>query len=399
MRPKTIQYMRLNNPSQCHAGIIGQVYNTNQAKPISLVDRMKPYQYMFDAVKDRLTKTIAKNYGKILELDKARMPAGWDYQKWLYFIEQDNISVVDSFKEGTKGAATGKIAGNFNTSGRPLDLEVGNSINLYIQLLDYLKEEMFEISGVSKQRQGQVDNRETVGGVERAISSSSHVTEELFMIHDNVRKRCLTALLETAKIALKGRNKKLQYITDDRVMTMLDVDGDEFAEMDYDIIVDNDMADVELKQKLEQLAHAGLQNQMISFSTVMKIFTDSSLTSVMRRIEKDEVSMQQNKQEEAKQQQQQMQAQIASNERMEQMKMQIEDLRNQRDNDTKIQVALIGQQMPPEEDDTSEYEKIQIQKEKIQQDFDLKMKDLNEKGRHNLAVESIQRSKPQTSKN
>jgi UDP-glucose 6-dehydrogenase len=138
---------------------------------------------------------------------------------------------------------------------------------------------------------------------------------------------------------------------------------------------------------------------MISFSTVMKIFTDSSLTSVMRRIEKDEVSMQQNKQEEAKQQQQQMQAQIASNERMEQMKMQIEDLRNQRDNDTKIQVALIGQQMPPEEDDTSEYEKIQIQKEKIQQDFDLKMKDLNEKGRHNLAVESIQRSKPQTSKN
>ena len=54
--------------------------------------------------------------------------------------------------------------------------------------------------------------------------------------------------------------------------TMLDIDGDEFAEMDYDIIVDNDMGDMELKQKLEQLAHAGLQNQMLSFSTVMKIF-------------------------------------------------------------------------------------------------------------------------------
>ena len=186
-----------------------------------------------------------------------------------------------------------KIAGNFNTSGRPLDLEVGNSIQLYINLLEYLKGEMFEISGVSKQRQGQVDNRETVGGVERAISSSSHSTEELFMIHDNVRKRCLIALLETAKIALKGRNKKLQYITDDKIMTMLDIDGDEFAEMDYDIMVDNDMGDMELKQKLEQLAHAGLQNQMLSFSTVMKIFTDSSLTSVMRRIEQDESSMQQ----------------------------------------------------------------------------------------------------------
>ena len=399
MRPKKIQYMRLNNPSQCHAGIVGQIYNTNQAKAVSLVDRMKPYQYLFDAVKDRLNKTIAKNYGKILELDKARMPAGWDYQKWLYFIEQDNISVVDSFKEGTKGAATGKMAGNFNTSGRPLDLEVGNSIQLYINLLEYLKGEMFEISGVSKQRQGQVDNRETVGGVERAISSSSHSTEELFMIHDNVRKRCLTALLETAKIALKGRNKKLQYITDDKVMTMLDVDGDEFAEMDYDIIVDNDMGDMELKQKLEQLAHAGLQNQMLSFPTVMKIFTDSSLTSVMRRIEQDENAMQQNKQKESESQNQAIQAQTESAEKMKQLELQLQDLISQRENETKFQIALIGKEGDYTEEDQSDIEKIKLQRDKLEQDYKLKMKDLDEKVRHNKEVESISRNKPKTSKN
>jgi hypothetical protein len=398
MRPKKVQYMRLNNPAQCHAGIIGQIYNTNQAKAVSLLDRMKPYQYLFDAVKDRLNKTIAKNYGKILELDKARMPAGWDYQKWLYFIEQDNISVVDSFKEGTKGAATGKMAGNFNTSGRPLDLEVGNSIQLYINLLEYLKGEMFEISGVSKQRQGQVDNRETVGGVERAISSSSHSTEELFMIHDNVRKRALIALLETAKIALKGRNKKLQYITDDKIMTMLDVDGDEFAEMDYDIMVDNDMGDMELKQKLEQLAHAGLQNQMLSFSTVMKIFTDSSLTSVMRRIEQDENSMKQSKAQEGEAQNQAMQAQVQSNEKMKQLEMQLQDLISQRENETKLQIALIGKEGDYTEEDASDMEKIKLQRDKLEQDYKLKMKDLEEKSRHNIAQESITRNKPQTSK-
>lgn len=389
MRPKKIQYMRLNNPSQCNAGIVGQIYNTNQAKAVSLVDRMKPYQYLFDAVKDRLNKTIAKNYGKILELDKARMPAGWDYQKWLYFIEQDNISVVDSFKEGTKGAATGKMAGNFNTSGRPLDLEVGNSIQLYINLLEYLKGEMFEISGVSKQRQGQVDNRETVGGVERAISSSSHSTEELFMIHDNVRKRCLTALLETAKIALKGRNKKLQYITDDKVMTMLDVDGDEFAEMDYDIIVDNDMGDMELKQKLEQLAHAGLQNQMLSFSTVMKIFTDPSLTSIMRRIEHDEANLNKAKQQDRESNEKNVLAQVESNERVEQLKLQLEDLKNQRDNETKIQVALIGKQGDYTEEDQTDLEKIRLQREKLDNDYKLKMKELDEKIRHNSQSEKI----------
>ena len=398
MRPRPIQYLRMNNVSECHAGIIGQVYNTNQAKPISLLDRMKPYQYLYDAIKDRLNKTIAKNYGKIFELDKARMPAGWDYQKWLYFIEQDNISVVDSFKEGTKRAATGKIAGNFNTSGRPLDLEVGNSIQLYINLLEYLKNEMYEISGVSKQRQGQIDNRETVGGIERAVSASSHITEELFMIHDNVRRRCLMTLLETAKIALKGRNKKIQYMTDDRVMAMLDVDGDEFSEVDYDIIVDNDMGDVELKQKLESIAQAGIQNQMLSFSTVMKIFTDPSLSSIMRRIEQDEININQSKQKDRENSEKIAQSQIESNEKLEQLKLQLEDLKNKRDNDTKIQVALIGKEGDYSDEDESDFEKIKLQREKLEKDYNLKMKDLDEKIRHNKESESIQKIKKQQSK-
>lgn len=396
MRPRPIQYLRMNNISECHAGIIGQVYNTNQASPVSILDRMKPYQYMFNAVKDRLNKTIAKNYGKILELDKARMPSGWDYEKWLYFIQQDNISVVDSFKEGTKGVAMGKLAGNFTASGRPLDLEVGNSIQLYIGLLDYLKNEMYEISGVSKQRQGQIENRETVGGIERAVSQSSHITEELFTIHDNVRKRCLMTLLETAKIALKGHNKKLQYLTDDRVMAMLDIDGDEFSEMDYDIIVDNDMGDMELKQKLESLAQAGIQNQMLSFSTVMKIFTDPSLTSIMRRIEQDEMNMNQSKQSEREDQNKNVQAQIASQEKLEQLKLQLDDLKNQRDNETKLQVALIGKEGDYSDEDQSDLEKIRLQREKLDQDYQLKMRDLDEKIRHNQASESIQRSKPKT---
>jgi len=396
MQPKPIQYLRLSNPSVCHAGIIGQIYNTNQSKPVSLLDKMKPYQYLYNAVKDRLNKTIAKNYGKILELDKARMPSGWDYQKWLYFIEQDNISVVDSFKEGNKGAATGKMAGNFNTSGRPLDLEVGNSMQMYIGLLEYLKAEMYEISGINKQRQGQVDSRETVGGVERAISGSSHITEEMFSIHDNVRKRCLTTLLETAKIALKGNSKKLQYITDDKIMTMLDVDGDEFAELDYDVVVDNDMGDIELKQKLEQLAHAGLQNQTLSFSTIMKIFTDPSLTSIMRRIEQDEMSAKQRSSEDAQNQNKQVQAQIASNEQLEKLKMELEDIKNKRDNDTKIQVALIGKEGDYTEDDSLDFEKIQIQRDKLDQDYELKNRDLKEKERTNKAKESIARSKPKT---
>lgn len=75
--------------------------------------------------------------------------------------------------------------------------------------------EMSEVAGITKQREGQIANRETVGGVERATLQSSHITEYLFLIHDDVKKRALEAFLETAKIALKGRSKKFQYLLSD----------------------------------------------------------------------------------------------------------------------------------------------------------------------------------------
>jgi len=61
----------------------------------------------------------------------------------------------------------------------------------------------------------------------------------LFVIHEDVKKRVLEAFLETAKIALKGRSKKFQYILSDGSMKMMDIDGDEFAESDYGLVVDN----------------------------------------------------------------------------------------------------------------------------------------------------------------
>src|SRR5699024_4668550 len=138
-------------------------------KAISLVDRMKNFQYLYDVNWDRLNKAVSTNYGKIFELDLAKVPEGWEIEKWLHFAIVNKISVVDSFKEGNKGASTGKLAGGMNTQGgRSIDMETGNYIQQHINMLEYIKQEMSEIAGISKQREGQISNRETVGGVERS---------------------------------------------------------------------------------------------------------------------------------------------------------------------------------------------------------------------------------------
>lgn len=345
MKPRVVQYNRLSNPSRCHFGIVGSIYNLNDNRPFSLVDMMKPYNYLYDVIHDRLNKLIARNWGSLIRLDFAKKPRDWDVEKWLYYAKTMGLAVEDSFNEGNIGAATGKIAGALNNASTGvITASDGNQIQQYINLLEFIKLEMSEVAGITRQREGQVSNRETVGGVERATLQSSHITEWLFVTHEDVKKRALECFLETAKIALKGKSKKFQYILSDNSLRIMDIDGDEFAEADYGLVVDNSNGVQELNQKLDTLAQAALQNQTLHFSTIMKLFSSSSLAEKQRLVEKDERDIQE-RQAQAQQQQAQIQQQeIERKAQIEQAKLQQEDTLNARDNETKIQVALINAQ-------------------------------------------------------
>ena len=353
MRPKVVQYNKLSNPSRCHFGIVGSIYNLNGNRPFSLVDMMKNYNYLYDVVHDRLNKFMAKNWGKILRLDIAKIPKGWDIEKWMYYAKANGLAVEDSFREGNIGAATGKLAGAMNNaSSGIIDAEFGNSIQSQINLLEFIKMEMSDVAGISRQREGQISNRETVGGVERATLQSSHITEYLFIQHDDVKKRALECFLETAKIALKGRSKKFQYILSDSSMRVMDIDGDEFAESDYGLLVDNGQGTQELSQKLDMLAQAALQNQTLSFSTIMKLYNSSSLAEKQRIVENDERKIQE-RNAQAQQQQLEVQQQEAQmKQEAEMAKMELEDTLNQRDNETKILVAQIAASVKVNQGDT-----------------------------------------------
>ncbi len=344
VRPRPVQYNTIDNPSKCHFGIVGSLYTIGN-KVYSLVDMMKPYSYLYDVIHDRLNKLIAHNYGKIVNLDLAKKPAEWSVEKWLYFAKVNNLAVTDSFNEGRYGAATGKLAGALNNASTGvIDADQGNTIQQYTNLLQFIELEMSNVAGISKQREGQISNRETVGGVERATLQSSHITERWFLIHDDVKKRVLECFLETAKIAMKTDSLKFQYILPDFSKAITDIDGEEFAESDYGLVIDNSNGLQELSSKIETLAQAGLQTQTINFSTVLKIYQSCSMAEKIRLIEKSEQEIIDRNQKAQEQQQQLAQQQLQQNAQIEQQKQQHEDAINERDNETKIIVAQINAQ-------------------------------------------------------
>lgn len=380
IRPRPVQYNVLGNPGRCHFGIIGTIYNLNDEKPYSLVSMAKPFNYLYDIVHDRLNKMMARNWGKMTRLNLALKPADWDVDKWLYFAKTMGLYVEDGFNEGSIGAATGKLAGamNMNSNG-VIDADFGNNIQQYTNFLMYLEQEMSDTIGISKQREGQISNRETVGGVERATLQSSHITEQYYLIHDDTKKRVREAFIETFKVAYKGRNKKFQYILPDFSTTIVDIDGDEFAESDYGIVIDNSNGLQELQQKLETLAQAALQTQTLSFSTIMKLFMSCSLAEKQRFVEADERMIREQAQKQQEQQMQMQQQQQQAMLQQKQMEMQQQDTINQRDNETKIMVAEINSQAEmailqlknhmTEADYAKEDTALQINKDKLMQEM------------------------------
>ncbi|MGK0464785.1 cell envelope integrity protein TolA [Clostridium sp.] len=308
IKPKEIQYNKLNEPSFNSCGIVGQVYNSGDEEAVTMVDRAKPFQYLYDISWYRVNEALSKYLGSIVELDLAKVPTGWSVTKWLYFARKSGISVVDSFKEGQKGMAKGKLAGAVgNTTGKVLEQKVGDFIQTHIDMMEFAKAQMDEITGVSRQRLGQVENRETVGGIERAVSQSNHITEELFTMHDYCKKRCFEILIETAKIALKGQAIKFSYIADDMTRQLAEIEGDQFAEEEYGLMVSNDDEINRMEQKLDGMVQMGLQNQMLSFSTAIKIYNSPSIREIQRMIEKDEQKMKENQSKQAEDQNKQAQ--------------------------------------------------------------------------------------------
>ena len=83
-----------------------------------------------------------------MKLDLAMVPKDWKIDKWMYYAKANHIAVVDSFKEGNKGASTGKLSGMMNNqSSGVIDADQGNAIQNDINLLQFIKMEMKEASG------------------------------------------------------------------------------------------------------------------------------------------------------------------------------------------------------------------------------------------------------------
>lgn len=384
IQPIEYQHVSIDNPNSQKLPYCGAIYSNTNSKPRSLVSILKPLQYMYIVLWYRLELAIARDKGKVVNMDITQIPKSMNISpaKWMHYLSSVGVNFINPYEEGWNipGREGGKPA-QFNQI-TALDLTMSNVIAEYIQLMDKIEELAGTISGITQQREGAVSTSEMVGNVERSVVQSSHITEPLFWVHNQCKRRVLNMLLNTAKGAWEETGKqKLQYIFDNGERAFLDITPKFYYE-DMDVFVSDTSKDLENIQKLQQLIQPAMQNGA-SLLEAAEILTNDNFNIIKQKLKdmqtRQEQIQQQQQEAEAQQQQQlqQMQNEAKQQELMlQEAQMDLQRYQIDQDNQTKIAVAQINAYRGTEEldqdqngiPDPIEIGKQAIEQQKINQD-------------------------------
>ena len=336
------------------------------------------YQLNYNVYKYRLELAIARSKDIIAQFDINMIPKKWDMDKFMHYVEGTGIAWVDYNKEGIQLSPQHQSV---------LDMSI-KTIEQYIVLLNSIMEEWEKISGVNRQRQGQMGTYEGKGTSQQAIVQSSHITEDLFRKFSRLEQRDMQALLDYSKEAwLMG--KKTAFVMPDGTTDFLDLNSLSHMESEYGVFVSNSGKDQDKLMQIKGLAQAMVQNGTKA-SMVAEMFDSESFPQIKAKLKQAEKAAEEL---EAAQQQAAQQAQQQAMQ-MEQMKLEQENLENEKDRQKDIEIALINAEARKNpEVDSFNMQKLMQDFENKQRELDIKEQEISRKMDNDADKNDISRAK------
>jgi hypothetical protein len=385
--------------------IIGVVHEVKNTEAKSLVDLMKPFQVLYNVCMNQLYKLLEKEVGKVYltSIRHVPVPKDGDAQDALDIWEMEarnrGVVFIDDSPENLKSPSS------FNQF-RDIDLTRTQEIQSRYTLAQQLKNECWELVGMSKQRLGSVSASETATGTNTAITQSYSQTEPLFVAHEYVLGQLYQAIIDASLyVESKKPESTISYITSEGESAFVKVNGTDLKFRDLKVFLTNRPEDKQMFNEIRSLSQAVLQNGG-SLHDVIELYSTNSIRDMKKvfktlkdRQEQMQDQQMQQKQQELEQQQQQAQAALQQAAQLQQEKIANDNYQAELDRLNKVQVAMINAEAKggalPDEDasgtpDVLEMDKLVSAQTKAQSDYQAKMADIQAKSKiaaDKLAVE------------
>jgi len=383
--------------------IIGLVHEVKNTEAKSLVDLMKQFQVLYNVCMNQLYKLLEKEVGKVYltSIRHIPIPKDGDAQDALDIWEMEarnrGVMFIDDSPENLKSPSS------FNQF-RDIDLTRTQEIQSRYNLAMQLKNECWELIGMSKQRLGSVSASESATGTNAAITQSYSQTEPLFVAHEYVLGQLYQAIIDASLYVESAKPQStISYITNDGESAFVQVNGTDLKFRDLKVFLTNRPEDKQMFNEIRGLSQAVLQNGG-SLHDIIELYSTNSIRDMKKvfktlkdRQEQMQDQQMQQKQQELEQQQQIAQAQIEQAKQLQAEKIAHDDYQNELDRLNKIQIAMINAESkagPLSDIDTSgtadvlEMSKLAGDQSKARSDYEAKMADIDSKSK--LAAQKLQ---------
>jgi hypothetical protein len=390
--------------------IIGTIYEVKNTEARSLVDLMKPFQVLYNICMNQLYKLLEKEIGNVASVNIRRVPRLRDGDEqdsldiWEMEARERGIIFDDDSPENTKAPVS-------NTSlARNIDLTRSNEIQSRYNLAMQLKNECWELIGISRQRLGNTQASESATGVNTAVSQSYAQTEPLFVAHEYVLGQLYQAIVDAAQYIESAKPlSTLSYITSEGESAFIQVNGNDLKLRDLKVFPTNRPEDTQMFNELRQLSQAVIQNGGTLYD-IIELYSTKSMREMKKTFKNLRDRQMQLQDQQAQQQQQQLeqqkeiaQAQIAQADRQRQEQIANENYQNELDRINKKEVAVIqalGRNENAANDadnsgtaDVLEMTNLTMQQNKAAQDYQLKMQDIQSKNTQAMQKLQIEKDK------
>ena len=328
--------------------IIGLTHEIKNTEAKSLIDLMKPFQVLYNVCMNQLYKLLEKEVGKVYltSIRHIPVPKDGDAQDALDIWEMEarnrGVVFIDDSPENLKSPSS------FNQH-REIDLTRTQEIQSRYNLAVQLKNECWELIGMSKQRLGSVSASESATGTNTAIAQSYSQTEPLFVAHEYVLGQLYQAIIDASLyVESQKPQSTISYITSEGESAFVQVNGSDLKFRDLKVYLTNRPEDKKMFDEIRSLSQAVIQNGGSLYDIIELYSTNSvrQMKKVFKTLKERQEQLQdqqmQQQQQQIQQQQEQAQAQIQATQQAQQEQQAHEDYQNELDRLNKIQIAMIA---------------------------------------------------------
>ena len=329
--------------------ILGTIYEVKNTEARSLVDLMKPFQVIYNICMNQMYRLLEKEIGNVGVVNVRRIPKLKDGDEqdaidvWEMEAKERGILFDDDSPENTKAPVTNQsVAKNIDLTRTS---EIQGRYNLAVQM----KNECWELIGMSKQRLGSVSPSESATGTNTAVQQSYSQTEPLMVAHEYGLGQLYQAIIDAALYIESSKPlSTISYIDNEGESAFIQVNGNELKFRDLKVFPTNRPEDTQMFNELRMLSQAILQNGG-SIYEVAELYTTKSMREIKKTFKelRDKQEAMQAQQAKLEQDKLDQQRQIAAAQ-MEQAQLQKDqDIANQNyqnelDRISKKEIAIIN---------------------------------------------------------